>query len=82
MDDSTPTPLFRVLSRLGLLEFEDVDAVAAEVGQVLTPEQAERAARLLVVSLEAHHRLMIRRIAGRIGENLQEFAALRESLGV
>jgi hypothetical protein len=82
MDEHTSEPLRRVLGRLGLMEFEEVDLAVAEAGAVLRPDEIAVATRLLVACLEAQHRLMVRRIAGKVGENLQEYAALREMLGL
>jgi hypothetical protein len=73
-----PDPLFQVLRRMGLLEFDDVDREA----RALSPDQAGPAARLLVACLEAHHRVMVRRLAAKIGEGLQEFNTLREAVGL
>jgi hypothetical protein len=64
------------------MEFEEVDLAVSEAGSVLSPDDVACATRLLVVCLEAQHRLMVRRIAGKVGENLQEYAALREMLGL
>lgn len=82
MDSLSSEPVRRVLGRVGLLEFGEVEDAVANVEKTLDQDQLRYLAQFLVVCLEAHHRLMVRRIAARIGEGIQEFGVLREAVGL
>jgi len=81
-DQYVSDPVRRVLGRLGLLEIGDVGQVAADTMAALGPAHATQIARLLVASLDAHHRSMIRRIAMEVGRGVGDFAELRAGVGL
>ena len=71
-----------VLDSLGLMDSDGVARAAEEVAKAVTPAQNRLVAKLLVGCLHAHHRLMVRQIAQRLGETLHQFAHLRETYDV
>jgi len=75
-------PIRMVLGRLGLFEYDNLEQTAAAAAAALSPNHATLVARLLVASLDAHHRSMVRRVAHEIGRGTGELSALRDTTGL